>query len=389
MEKQYFLMHKNIPTALLSIEESGNAKLIRKIPQNEKHFPIGAKLNNVKFSEWWKNRYIPDNRDGIKKALEKNHYSGAGNALVENLALSLTDCYWIKPISSDLTWEKANLFSNPFNDSIGESLFNASNKVKIRKNKYDVASSSGELKKKWIIGENDERMLIKGNVGLSFQQSINEVFIYKIHQQLNSKYCLKYDFKEIKSDERKILCCVSENFCNENVEFISALEIVDAKKLKGSDNVFILFKEGCLEMGISEKEFHFYMDYLILTDYLFTNVDRHLRNIGVLRNPDTLKVIGFSPIFDNGNSMFYNKTYDDLKNLDIHKIKTNSFYNLESKMLKLVTDFNAINLDNINPDFSLYEKDTKENQIRYSLIQKRFNEKLQLLKNLQKKHSNK
>lgn len=385
MEKQYFLMHKNIPVALLNVDETGNAELLRKIPSNEKHFPVGAKLNNSKFVEWWQNRYIPDNRPGIDKAIKNAHYNSIGEALIKNYALSLTDCYWIKPIDSNLIWENVSLFSNDFDDRIGESLFNSTKAIKVKKNKFDIGSSSGELKKKWII-DDDSRMLIKGNTGLSFQQSINEVVISKIHQQLNQKYYLRYDLKEIMSDGKKIVCCISPDFCNENVEFISALEIIDSKKKKRSDNVFILFKEGCLEMGISEKEFHSYMDYLILTDFLFSNVDRHLRNIGVLRNPNTLQTIGFSPIFDNGNSMFYDKTYDDLKTVDLRNIKINSFYNLESKMLKCVTNFQKINVDMIKPDFTLYKNDTKENQIRYALIEKLFYKKMEMLKDLQKKH---
>lgn len=386
MGKTYFLMHKNIPTALLNIEEDGTAKLIRKMIQNEDHFPLGARLNNARFSEWWKDRYIPDNRPDIEKALMQTNYRGAGEALVDNLALSLMDCYWIKPFDSNLGWNDVSLFSNQFNDRIGESLFNIGKRIHIKKNKFDVGSSSGELKKKWIIEKDGSRKLIKGNLGLSFQQSINEVFISRIHQQLNPKYCLPYDLIEISSDGKKITGCISKNFCSENIEFISALEIIDAKKLRGSDNVFLLFKEGCLEFGISEAEFHSYMDYLILTDYLFSNVDRHLRNIGLLRNPDTLEVVGFSPIFDNGNSMFYDKSFEDLTHIDLNHIKTNSFYNLESKMLKWVTNFDVIQTDRIQPDFSIYQNDTKENQIRYSLIEKYFYRKLETIKDLQRKH---
>ena len=385
MDNYYFLMHKNIQVALLKIDEQGNAKLDYILPDSKDHFPIGAKLNNSKFSEWWKNRYIPDNRDGIQKALQNADYKTTGNALVDNLALSLTDCYWIKPRSSDLSWENVSLFSNDFEDRIGESLFNSNKKVKIKKNKFDIGSSSGELKKKWIIDENGNRLLIKGNIGLSFQQSLNEIFISRIHKKLAPEYYLQYELKTVKSDEKTITCCISPNFCNEHVEFISALEIIDSKKMKGSNNVFSLFKQGCMELGIKEEEFHHYMDYLILTDYLFTNTDRHLRNIGLLRDPNTLKVIGFSPIFDNGNSMFYDKTYSDLLALDLHKIKTNSFYNTEAKMLKLVKDFKVVNIDQIEPDFDIYKNDTEENQIRYELIRKKFFEKLEMIKFLQKK----
>ena len=125
MENIYFLMHKNISVALLKIDELGNARLIRIIPENVKHFPIGASLNNSKFVEWWKNRYIPDNRDGIKKALQNTNYQSTGIALVDNLALSLTDCYWIKEQGSDLKWENVSLFSNDFTDTIGESSFHS------------------------------------------------------------------------------------------------------------------------------------------------------------------------------------------------------------------------------------------------------------------------
>lgn len=385
MENIYFLMHKNISVALLKIDELGNAKLIRIIPENVKHFPIGASLNNSKFAEWWKNRFIPDNRDGIKKALQNTNYQSTGIALVDNLALSLTDCYWIKEQGSDLKWENVSLFSNDFTDTIGESSFHSNKKIKIKKNKFDIASSSGELKKMWAIEKDGTRVLIKGNLGLSFQQSLNEVFISKIHKVLNPKYHLQYELKAIKSDGRNIICCVSPNFCNEHVEFVSALEIIDSKKLKGSDNVFLLFKQGCMELGMSEKKFHDYMDYLILTDYLFTNTDRHLRNIGILRDPDTLKLIDFSPIFDNGNSMFYDKTYADLQSVNLAKIKVNSFYNTEIKMLRCVTNANVLKVDKIEPDFSIYENDGKENQIRYELIKQNFLRKLQLIKSLQQK----
>lgn len=386
MNKTYFLMHKNIKVAVLNIDENGYAKLVRKIFENDDHFPIGARMNNIKFSEWWKNRYIPDNRPGIKKALEKNNYKGVGDALIENLALSLTDCYWIKLIDSDLTWEDVNLFSNDFNDRIGESLFEPSKRIKIKKNKYDVGSTSGELKKKWIIDKDGKRMLVKGNIGISYQQSLNEVFISRIHQQLNHEYSLNYDLIKIDSDGKKIVCCISPNFCNDNVEFVSALEIIDSKKIKGSDNVFMLFKNGCIELGMNEIDFHSYMDYLILTDFLFTNVDRHLRNIGILRNPDTLKIIGFSPIFDNGNSMFYDKTIEDLKCLDIRKIKTNSFCSSEQKMLKFVKNYNAIDINKISPDFSIYKNDSIENQTRYEMIEKLFYQKLEFIKDLQNNH---
>lgn len=54
---------------------------------------------------------------------------------------------------------------------------------------------------------------------------------------------------------------------------------------------------------MKEQDFHDFLDYQIMTDYLLTNTDRHMNNIAIVRNPDTLEVYGFAPIFDSGNSI--------------------------------------------------------------------------------------
>jgi len=41
-------------------------------------------------------------------------------------------------------------------------------------------------------------------------------------------------------------------------------------------------------------------------DRIINNIDRHYGNFGFIRNADTLEFQGFEPIFDNGNSLWYN-----------------------------------------------------------------------------------
>ena len=62
-----------------------------------------------------------------------------------------------------------------------------------------------------------------------------------------------------------------------------------------------------------------------MTDYLLSNTDRHMNNISVMRNPDTLEILGFAPIYDSGNSMFYNVPYEQLEHVRLNEIKTHSF----------------------------------------------------------------
>lgn len=71
--------------------------------------------------------------------------------LVNNLALSLNDCYWIKPTDSKLCWEQVSLFSNNFIDIFGELTFDTSSSLDMRnKTLFRCASSQGELQKKMV-----------------------------------------------------------------------------------------------------------------------------------------------------------------------------------------------------------------------------------------------
>ena len=85
---------------------------------------------------------------------------------------------------------------------------------------------------------------------------------------------------------------------------------------------------------------------------------------GIMRNPDTLELLGFAPIFDSGNSMFYNVPYEGLKKVRITELKTHSFIEREIKLLQYVMDRSLVDLEKIEMDFSIYEQDIYEQRVR-------------------------
>lgn len=99
--------------------------------------------------------------------------------------------------------------------------------------------------------------------------------------------------------------------------------------LRQNESLYYPLKKVCLSLGMEEQEFTDFIDYQIMTDYLITNTDRHMNNIAVMRNPDTLALMGFAPIFDSGNSMFYNVPYEKLSKIKLDEIKTHSFIEKE------------------------------------------------------------
>ena len=127
-------------------------------------------------------------------------------------------------------------------------------------------------------------------------------------------------------------------------------------------------KKLCTGLGMPEQEFADFMDYQIMTDYLMTNTDRHMNNIAVMRNPDTLKLIGFAPIYDSGNSMFYNMPYESLSEVRLNEIKTHSFIAREVRLLQYVQNRDMVDLDKAIMDFSIYEQDVTERHMRIPTI---------------------
>lgn len=75
------------------------------------------------------------------------------------------------------------------------------------------------------------------------------------------------------------LGCMSYDFCSENVECISAWELLSTRKLRQNESYFFPLKEVCLSLGMKESDFNRFMDYEIMTDFLLTNTDRHMNNI--------------------------------------------------------------------------------------------------------------
>lgn len=104
-----------------------------------------------------------------------------------------------------------------------------------------------------------------------------------------------------------------------------------------------------------------------MTDYILTNTDRHLINFGVLRDTKTLKFIGMAPIFDSGNSMFW----QDLKAaqyMDIMEIAVDSFAKKEIDLWKYVKSphLSIVDLNLLPTEQELYDIYAMDSLIPYA-----------------------
>jgi hypothetical protein len=375
MEKPYILQHKNTAVAVLMIDDTGDITDIGDAV-NKPYLPVLCS-ENISLKTWWSNRTIPVTRRGIAEDLMGERISSTKELLLRNLALSLTDCYWVKPLDSDYTWEQVNLFDNLFRDSFISMDVSGDRPMDLTNASPFIPSSSlqGELQKKWIILE-DERILVKGNYDGSLQQSLNEVFVSGLHERQDRFPFVSYWLTELMTSEGETVGCACRNFCDKHTEFVSAYEIAYGHKKRNDQSEYEAYIEFASRQEIELRPF---MEYQIATDFILTNTDRHFNNFGMLRDSDSLKLLGPAPIFDNGNCLFYRGHVPKGKGL--YDISVTSFRKRETDLLKYVTQPDIVDIKALpKPEelYTLLKKDEPISDMRRQEICEAYEAKIRM-----------
>lgn len=373
----YILMHKDIPITFLSFSETGDILYCAEKKINKEHIPVICSEGNVSIEAWWKERAIPHTRSNLSAMLKAKGYSLPEKYLLNNLGLSLTDCYWVKPLDVDLSWKDVNLFTNPFKDD----------SLKYGQGKEDSlhyspnSSLTGSIEKTWSI-KDGERFLIKGNHSEKSLQSINEVFATSIHKLQGHPHA-EYELLHIEGKEYDY-GCITRIFTSENLELVSAYDLL-MRTGKTGDYYNILLDE-CEKCGLDRHKVASEIDYIIMTDYIMSQTDRHFNNIGFLRNPDTLQYYGLAPIYDSGNSMYFDSISPKNEH-DLEYLGTKGFSGNLEHSLRYVTDFSAVDLSKLPSVldlYDLYSKDGKEDKEHIKGVCYAYERRIERCKNLQR-----
>lgn len=331
---KYELMHRTIPTAVIEIKDnSGHISKIESIAEPY-HMPVGViddkeRINCDSLDEWWRDRSIPIYRPRVIKLLVSYDVFAPYYLLPRSYGLSLSDQYWIRPVGSDLEWEKINYFDNPFSEDSGNFLLGLKEfNETIDLNSPDY-TTNGNLEKCWRI-INGKRYLVKGG---EYQEPLNEVIASKLMKLLGISH-IPYTLTEIKGKTYS-LC---EDFVDQRTELIPAWRILEVKKRRNETSAWQHFVNCCDELGIpGTVEF---LDRMIVVDCIIANEGRHYNNFGALRNAETLEWLGMAPIYDSGSSLGFNK--EDWEVLSGRYTFSKPFRRYHEEQLDLVTDFSWI-----------------------------------------------
>lgn len=340
---RYMLMHKCFAVAELVFDETTGSIIKTGTVYDRDRLPVGVTERNGKadrflLNEWWRDRSIPDTRQGIKDALYALEINNTQVLPLRSYGLSLSDSYWILPESSNINWYDLNFFENAFSEDIGDVLFGQERNIRTFDFNSPDNTTDGYLKKRWKI-INGKRCLIKGGSNLERQQPFNEVIASKIMDRLGI-YHAPYNI--IWEDDEPYSVC--EDFVTRDTELISAWRIMQTQKKDNSTSVYQHFVNCCKSLGAPDVVPA--LDRMLVLDYIIANEDRHLNNFGLLRNAETLEWLGFAPIYDSGSSLGYNSLLSQ-----IHTEKNiicKPFKKRHDEQVKLVTSFDWIDFSKLS-----------------------------------------
>ena len=332
--RQWVLMHKSVEVAELKVMEK--AGVIVQVTENfdTDHAPLGTlnrlqkTINPESLDAWLRGRAIPASRQNIDKLLKGLGILNPSALSLKSYGLSLSDQYWIKPKDSSLSWESVNFFQNDFSDDIGEILFQHKdvNHPDIKVFSPDN-NANGILRKKWTI-QDGKRILMKGDSDLAEQRPFNEEIASKIMTRLGINH-ISYTVIYTKSR----YYCLCDNFINEDTELITASEIIASTATEitsKNDSTYQQLLKCCEHLGIGDMKRR--LEEMMVVDYLIANTDRHWGNFGFIRDANTLEWKGFAPIFDSGNSLWFDKRHT------ADPVLSETFESTQDKQIKLVTD---------------------------------------------------
>ena len=282
-----YLMHRDIPTAIVETERNVPVTYSEIINRNE--LPIGTYHENkstrrLLWDKWVKSRTIPSTRPDIRR-LEQFYGKTVSELFMQSAGISLTDGYYFTENPENRIWDKINYHKNGFEEAILKSKMKLW--IQVGQASPDF-TTDGIMDKFWyqIHGLPYLAKLDKEHHNLL---CANEVFYAKIAGMIGVS-CVDYNLGHFMAEKEKIYYCSCQSFItNPDEDFITAMQI--KHEHMRLDRIGLL--DHIIGLGF-EKE----MREMMTLDCIFHNTDRHEKNFGIIRHINGS--IRMAPLYDNG-----------------------------------------------------------------------------------------
>ena len=263
--------------------------------------PKGFDPTDEGIESWIRHRAIPKNRAFVSNFLARSGLSANRplGIIAVCKGLSLTDCYWVAEAGSDDSFDKVNLYENRMSRLLAQIAFTGhGSSPRAGFSSSPEFTTNGNLPKCWRrIG--GKVYLYKGgttgaaNAGF---EPYSEFYASDVAQSFGVS-AIPYELHRWKGQ----LCSACELFTSLEQSFVPVANIV-------REGGFAAVAEYHRALGPAYEQA---LSDMVAFDALICNTDRHLNNFGFLVDSRTNEFIAPAPLFDHGNSLFYQGYGDD------------------------------------------------------------------------------
>lgn len=330
---RYLLMNQTEPVLRFSITERGFFVAEEIINKTRLPYSLWVKseLSGKDIKAWLDKRCVPISRENYYLLEKTFNAHGSADLSLKNNSLSLTDPYWVKAEDSKIKWDDINFYTGNYTQDIGKLILTGVNDCEGIVSQFSPDITTNGLQPKLWIKKDGISYLYKFGRGPFYQEPINEIACSKVAMSFPHLDAVHYFEGEFEGK----FASVCENFISPGIEFVPASSLYRREEDPLGNAYFYIIKKA-KELGISEISV--FLNEMIAFDYLIDNSDRNLGNFGFLRDTYTGEMLGIAPIFDNGNSMWFDEPPEMIKaGMDICK----PFANSHELQLKLVKDINV------------------------------------------------
>ena len=315
---------------------------------------------------WVESRVAPVGRHHMEAILGAVNLKNKFDVLLYCHGLSLNDTYWVKEKNDPVTFRDINLYDNPFDEALGWIAFTGLPSNISRNLSTPEFTTEGALPKYWQKLSSSNIILTKGGTS-GYANAGGEPYSEVIASIIAKKLNINAISYVIDKRNKKVVS-ISKLFTSKQFGLITMNEYLKYKFNGRTKVSWLECRESILkEIGSFEQAYD-----MCFFDWLIKNDDRHLNNWGFLVNNETRKIESFSPIWDNGMSLFWSSMEYDFPNAYDYNNYFASFnipydFVLEcefrKKYIKLCNNFlQYLNSKEATIDFSnVFGDDTKHN----------------------------
>ncbi len=251
---------------------------------NEQLLPLY--LKKIKNADMWlETRAIDNHRANsrlLKKALRLAEKDDISTVIHVNAA-TITDNYWVREISSNLTYEDVKFSDDYFSNLALKGSYDSFNRAANNKrSKTPELTNVGSFEKCWKLRDGTWWMYKRAN----HEELFSELFIYELGLALNMNMAIY---------ERGDGCIKSRDFTN-----AAEVNFEPASTFMGDNDDYVDVMESLKK--ICPKAIPDYVKMIFL-DTICANPDRHTNNFGLLRDTKTGVLTGLAPNFDNNMAL--------------------------------------------------------------------------------------